>query len=162
MKDLSKIIESYKYIDIYVNENKTGTIKDYIGKETGYVSSYKNSIKFTQALVDHGMYHDASEGATLYPDGRLIFFLQFKDVVHICRFFTEFYKFEDKFTGEDELHDGAWHLYFDVHGDPLTGVEGKFARFHLIYNAKSNDLDEIDKALDKILEQINKSKISST
>lgn len=165
MKSINEIVEHHRLIETYVNENKTGETIDSIvksqdstPKKIGYVSEYGRSIEFTNKLVEHGMYHEPNEGATLYPDGRLIFFLSFKDVVQLCRFMVEF-KYEDKFTGEDEIHDGKWHFYFDLHGDPLTGVDNKCARFHLIYCAKSKYIDEIDNALDDLIKQIDKSQI---
>ena len=44
MKSINEIIEGYQFIDTYVNENKTDTIKDIVSNEDiGYIKDYGKS-----------------------------------------------------------------------------------------------------------------------
>ena len=50
-------------------------------------------------------------------------------------------------------------MYFDIHGDPLTGVENKSTCWHLEYrckNGKGEKLETLDKAIDDLYKEISK------
>lgn len=127
--------------------------------ETHYVSDYKNSDKLLDVLRecnllenDHGM------GGTLYSSGWqgvLTYWLSFSDMSILCRFLVAFNDYIEKFT-YDKIHDGKWHMCFDIHDDPLTGVENKTTTFLLQYKSKTTELSEIDNAIDELCEQIKK------
>ena len=156
MKSINEIIESYQFIDTYVNENKTDTIKDIVSNEDiGYIKDYGKSLEVGQKINELDMY-DSKNGACLYSDGRLIFFMIFNDLSQMTKFFMTFYKYEDKFTGEENPKDGKWHLYFDAHGDPGTGIDDKHIKFNLCYNAKTNKISEIDNAINELIDLLNK------
>lgn len=150
-------------IDIlqYVNENKTGEIEEivdksyspYNGVKMGYIQSYGKSYQCGEIMNALQM-TESIPGATLYGDGRLIFFMTFNNFPMMVRFFMLFYKYEDKYTGESDPKDGKWHLYFDAHGDPGTGITNNNITFHLCYNAKTQKLSEIDKAIDEIYKRL--------
>lgn len=123
----------------------------------GYISNYEGSDVIGDLMYDLQLYHCKND-AVLYSDGRLVFFMVFKDIVTMCRFFMEFFHYEDKFTGEDNPKDGKWHLYFDAHGDPGTGIENKSITFHLIYDAKGNTIKEIDDAINGMIGRLSKRK----
>ena len=66
-----------------------------------------------------------------------------------------FDKYAEKFT-YDKVHDGQWHMSFDIHDDPLTGVDNKTVTYLLSYKSKTKELDEIDKAIDDLCEELKK------
>ena len=156
MINIDRYINEELIIESYVNKNKDGTIKNQISKEDiGYIKDYGNSLEVGQKMNELDMY-DSKDGACLYSDGRLIFFMVFKDLSQMTKFFMTFYKYEDKFTGEENPKDGKWHLYFDAHGDPGTGIDDKHIKFNLCYNAKSNKISEIDNAIQELNTLLNK------
>ena len=52
--------------------------------------------------------------------------------------------------------DNKWHLYFDIHGDPLTGVEYKTTCWHLEYRSKDRKLEKLDKAIEDFYNELDK------
>ena len=65
MKSINEIIESYQFIDTYVNENKTDTIKDIVSNEDiGYIKDYGKSLEVGQKINELDMY-DSKNGACL-------------------------------------------------------------------------------------------------
>jgi hypothetical protein len=52
--------------------------------------------------------------------------------------------------------DNKWHVYFDIHGDPMTGVEYKRTRWHLEYRSKDRKLENLDKAIDEFYVELEK------
>lgn len=133
------------------------TIKQLCDLTDGIIECYPGTDVIGDFMYDLQLYQEKSS-ATLYSDGRLVFFMTFKDVVTMCRFFMEFFHYEDKFTGEDNPKDGKWHFYFDAHGDPGTGIDNKSITFHLIYNAKGNSIKEIDDAVNNMIARLAKKK----
>ena len=135
--DILKVLISYNPW-WKTNEVPTDTIKDIVSNEDiGYIKDYGKSLEVGQKINELDMY-DSKNGACLYSDGRLIFFMVFNDLSQMTKFFMTFYKYEDKFTGEENPKDGKWHLYFDAHGDPGAGIDDKHIKFNLCYNAKTN------------------------
>ena len=127
--------------------------------ETHYVSDYGDSSRLLDVLRDCGLIEkDHGDGGVLYPNGYngvLTYWLSFSDMPTLCKFLVAFDKYAEKFT-YDKVHDGAWHMCFDIHDDPLTGVDNKTTTFLLQYKSKTKELNEIDKAIDDLCEEIKK------
>lgn len=153
----SQINQTKKNIVNLAMSEGTYTIKQLCELTGGTVDCYPGTDVIGDLMHDLQLYH-AKNHAMLYSDGRLVFFMTFKDVVTQCRFFMEFFHYEDKFTGEDNPKDGNWHLYFDAHVDPGTGITNKSITFHLIYNAKGNSIKEIDEAVNNMIARLAKKK----
>ena len=47
-------------------------------------------------------------------------------------------------------------MSFDIHDDPLTGVDNKTVTYLLSYKSKTKELGEIDKAIDDLCEELKK------
>lgn len=126
--------------------------------QTHYVSEYKDSRKLIQVLRDNellGQQHGT--GGTLYDsDGKgvLVYWLKFKDCALLCRFLVTFDKYAEKYT-YDKVHDGKWHMSFDIHDDPLIGVEDHSVTYYLIYKSKTENLSEIDDAINTMCDMVN-------
>ena len=56
----------------------------------------------------------------------------------------------------DRNLDNKWHVYFDIHGDPMTGVDNKSTCWHLEYRCKDRKLEKLDVALDEFYEELEK------
>ena len=101
-----------------------------------------------------GYIREYGNGGTLYDDGRLIFWLNFKDTAKVQKFFLYFFEYEDKVEFGHEENDGKWHLMFDSHDDPGARVEEGVCLFLLQYFAETGKLSEVDGALEDILFKI--------
>lgn len=125
--------------------------------ETHYVSDYGDSSRLLDVLRECGLLEkDHGDGGVLYPNGWqgvLMYWLSFSDMSTLCKFLVAFDEYAEKFT-YDKVHDGKWHMCFDIHDDPLTGVDNKTTTFLLQYKSKTKELDEIDKAIDDLCEKI--------
>lgn len=142
------------------NKDEYDTVKQITkDTETHYVSDYGDSSRLLDVLREVGLLEkDHGDGGVLYPDGWqgvLTYWLSFSDMATLCKFLVAFDKYAEKFT-YDKVHDGKWHMCFDIHDDPLTGVENKTTTFLLQYKSKTKELDEIDKAIDDLCEEIKK------
>ena len=127
--------------------------------ETHYVSDYGDSKRLLDVLRECNLLEeDLGMGGTLYSSGWqgvLTYWLTFKDMAVLCRFLVAFNKYAEVFT-YDKVHDGKWHMCFDIHDDPLTGVDSKTTTFLLQYKSKSTELSEIDYAIDELCGEIKK------
>lgn len=127
--------------------------------ETHYVSDYGDSSRLLDVLRECRLLEkDHGDGGTLYPNGWqgvLTYWLSFSDMSILCRFLVAFNKYAEQFS-YDKVKDGKWHMCFDIHDDPLTGEENKTTTFLLQYKSKTTELDEIDKAIDDLCEEIKK------
>lgn len=153
-KDGAKITNS---VD---NRDEYDTVKQITkDTETHYVSDYGDSSRLLDTLRELGLLEkDHGDGGVLYPDGWqgvLTYWLSFSDVVPLCKFLVAFDKYAEKFS-YDKVHDGQWHMSFDIHDDPLTGVDNKTVTYLLSYKSKTKELDEIDKAIDDLCEELKK------
>lgn len=134
------------------------TVKDITSDvEIGYVSDYGDSSKLLDILRKCNLLeNDHGDGGVLYKNGwygTLTYWLSFSDMSTLCRFLVAFNKYADTFT-YDKIHDGKWHMCFDIHDDPLTGVDSKTTTFLLQYFSKTTKLDEINKAINDLCEEI--------
>lgn len=127
--------------------------------ETHYVDNYGNSGKLLETLRKCNLLEkDRGDGGVLYQNGWqgiLTYWLRFSRMDVLCRFLVAFNKYAEKYSYE-KVHDGQWHMSFDVHDDPLTGVDNKTVTYLLQYKSKTTKLDEIDKAVDTLCEEIEK------
>ena len=127
--------------------------------ETHYVSDYGDSSRLLDTLRELGLLEkDHGDGGVLYPSGWqgvLTYWLSFSDIPTLCKFLVAFDKYAEKFT-YDKVHDGKWHMCFDIHDDPLTGVDNKTVTYLLSYKSNTKELDEIDKAIDYLCEELKK------
>lgn len=166
MKRLSFIIEKgikkggAKITNSVDNTNEYDTVKQITkDTETHYVSDYGDSARLLDTMRELGLLEkDHGMGGTLYSSGWqgvLTYWLSFSDVVPLCKFLVAFDKYAEKFS-YDKVHDGKWHMCFDIHDDPLTGVDNKTVTYLLSYKSKTKELDEIDKAIDDLCEELKK------
>ena len=127
--------------------------------ETHYVSDYGDSSRLLDTLRELGLLEkDHGDGGVLYPSGWqgvLTYWLSFSDMPTLCKFLVAFDKYAEKFDYE-KVHDGKWHMCFDIHDDPLTGVDNKTVTYLLSYKSNTKELDEIDKAIDNLCEELKK------
>lgn len=127
--------------------------------KTHYVSDYGDSVRLLDVLKECNLLEkNKGDGGTLYPNGWqgvLTYWLTFSDMSILCRFLVAFNKYAEQFT-YDKVKDGKWHMSFDIHDDPLTGEENKTTTFLLQYKSKTTELDEFDKAIDELCEEIKK------
>ena len=123
-------------------------------ESVGYIQEYGKSGEICRKLEEIG-FVDSVDGGTLYDDGRLIFWLNFKDTAKVQKFFLYFFEYEDKVEFGHEENDGKWHLMFDSHDDPGARVEEGVCLFLLQYFAETGKLSEVDGAIEDILFKIN-------
>lgn len=125
--------------------------------ETHYVSNYGESYKLIDMLCKYDLLEeDHKSSAALYPDGKfgkLTYWLTFSDMSVLCRFLVGFNDIIEQYAYK-KIHDGKWHLAFDIHDDPMTGVENKTVTFLLEYKSKTDNLKEINDAIDDLCEKI--------
>jgi len=164
MKRLSYIIEKgiekggAKITNSVDNTDEYDTVKQITqDTETHYVSDYGDSSRLLDTMRELGLLEkDHGDGGVLYPNGLqgiLTYWLSFSNMPTLCRFLVAFDKYAEKFS-YDKVHDGQWHMCFDIHDDPLTGVDNKTVTYLLQYKSKTKDLDEIDKAIDDLCEEL--------
>ena len=136
-------------------EKKDTEISRLCDKESvGYIQEYGKSGEISRKLEEIG-FVDSVDGGTLYNDGRLIFWLNFKDTAKVQKFFLYFFEYEDKVEFGHEENDGKWHLMFDSQDDPGARVEEGVCLFLLQYFAETGKLSEVDGAIEDILFKIN-------
>ena len=147
-------------VDNRDNYNKVSQITN--DTETHYVSNYGDSSKLLDVLRRCKLLeNDHGDGGVLYKSGWcgvLTYWLTFSRMDVLCRFLVAFNKYAEQYNYAENKnrHDGQWHMAFDIHDDPLTGVDNKTVTYLLQYESKSNELDEIDKAVDELVEEIEK------
>ena len=167
MKKLSDIFEKSiksneakitNQVDDYSKYNTINELCDSV--DTHYISNYKDSNKIRKVLVEKNLIEPIEsnndyEGAVLYKGGHLVYFFWFYKMEYLCAFLVYMHKYLEVFDYHKTL-DNKWHLYFDIHGDPLTGVENKSTCWHLEYRCKDRKLENLDKAIDEFYEELNK------
>lgn len=135
-------------------ERKDTEIARLCSKEsTDYIREYGKSEEICKKLREIG-FVDGAEGGTLYDDGRLIFWLTFKEAVKVQKFFLYFFEYEDKVDFGHEEPDGKWHLMFDSHDDPGARIDDGVCQFLFEYFAESGKLSEVDGAIEEIISKI--------
>ena len=142
------------------NRNEYDTVAQITNDtDTQYVDNYGNSYKLLDTLRKCNLLeNDHGDGGVLYKNGWqgvLTYWLTFSRMDILCRFLVAFNKYAEKFSYE-KVRDGQWHMSFDIHDDPLTGVDNKTVTYLLEYKSKTTKLDEIDKAVDELCEEIEK------
>lgn len=170
MKKISELInESAIKID---GAEKTNQVDDYskfntINKlcdsvDVHYISNYKDTSKIKDILFKKNLIEAPDEGrnkgydgGTLYKGGHLVFFFWFHKMEYLCAFLVFMHKYLEVFDYNRKL-DNKWHLYFDIHGDPLTGVEYKTTCWHLEYRSKDRSLEKLDKAIEDFYNELDK------
>ena len=143
--------------------NKYNTINELCDSvETHYISNYKDSNKIRKILAEKKLIepldskqNDNYSGAVLYKGGHLVYFFWFHKMEYLCAFLVYMHKYLEIFDYDSNL-DNKWHLYFDIHGDPMTGVERKSTCWHLEYRCKDRKLENLDKAIDEFYEELEK------
>ena len=147
-------------VDDYSKFNTINELCDSV--ETKYISNYKDSNKIRKVLAEKNLIepldskqNDNYTGAVLYKGGHLIYFFWFHKMEYLCAFLVHMHKYLEIFDYHSKL-DNKWHLYFDIHGDPLTGVENKSTCWHLEYRCKDRKLENLDKAIDDFYNELDK------
>lgn len=141
-----------------VDYSKYNTINELCDSmKPNYDSNYKDSNKISKKLYDlHLIEEDQKEiGGVLYNGGHLIYFFEFHKMEYLCAFLVYMHKYLEIFDYHSKL-DNKWHVYFDIHGDPMTGVEYKRTRWHLEYRSKDRKLEKLDNAIDEFYEELEK------
>ena len=170
MKRLSNIITK-KHINESANKaeknkidySKYNTINELCDSvETHYIDNYKESNKIKKVLLEKNLIEPLDskqnkdyEGGVLYKGGHLVYFFWFHKMEYLCAFLVHMHKYLEIFDYHKTL-DNKWHLYFDIHGDPLTGVENKSTCWHLEYRCKDRKLENLDKAIDDFYNELDK------
>ena len=147
-------------VDDYSKFNTINELCDSV--ETHYIDNYKDSNKIRKILAEKKLIepldskqNDNYSGAVLYKGGHLVYFFWFHKMEYLCAFLVYMHKYLEIFDYDDNL-DNKWHLYFDIHGDPMTGVERKSTCWHLEYRSKDRKLEKLDKAIDEFYEELEK------
>jgi hypothetical protein len=142
-------------VDDYSKFNTINELCDSV--ETHYINNYKDSNKISQKLYElHLIEEDQKEtSGVLYRGGRLLYFFYFKKMEYLCAFLVYLHKYLEVFDYDRNL-DNKWHVYFDIHGDPLTGVEYKTTCWHLEYRSKDRSLKKLDKAIEDFYNELDK------
>ena len=146
-----------------IDYSKYNTINELCDSvETHYIKNYKDSKKILQILREKNLIEPTEsglnkdyDGGVLYKGGHLLFFLWFHKMEYLCAFLVYMHKYLEVFDYDKKL-DNKWHLYFDIHGDPLTGVDNKSTCWHIEYRCKDRKLENLDKAIDDFCEELNK------
>lgn len=142
-------------VDDYSKFNTINELCD--STETHYISHYKDSDKISKKLYElHLIEEDQKEtGGVLYKGGRLLYFFYFHKMEYLCAFLVYMHKYLEIFDYDRNL-DNKWHVHFDIHGDPMTGVDNKSTCWHLEYRSKDRKLEKLDKAIDEFYEELEK------
>lgn len=125
--------------------------------ETHYINNYKDSDKISKKLFElHLIEEDQKEiPGVLYKGGRLLYFFHFHKMEYLCAFLVYMHKYLEIFDYDRNL-DNKWHVYFDIHGDPMTGVDNKSTCWHLEYRSKDRKLEKLDAAIDEFYQELEK------
>lgn len=142
-------------VDDYSKFNTINELCDSV--ETHYISNYKDSNKISQKLFElHLIEEDQKETpGVLYKGGRLLYFFYFKKMEYLCAFLVYLHKYLEVFDYDRNL-DNKWHLHFDIHGDPMTGVDNKSTCWHLEYRSKDRKLEKLDDAINDFYQELEK------
>jgi len=170
MKKISELInesaikidgaEKTNQVDDYSKFNTINELCDSV--DTHYISNYKGTSKIKDILFKKNLIeapdkgrNKGYDGGTLYKGGHLVFFFWFHKMEYLCAFLVFMHKYLEVFDYNRKL-DNKWHLYFDIHGDPLTGVEYKTTCWHLEYRSKDRSLEKLDKAIEDFYNELDK------
>lgn len=170
MKKISELInesaikidgaEKTNQVDDYSKFNTINELCDSV--DTHYISNYKDTSKIKDILFKKNLIEAPDEGrnkgydgGTLYKGGHLVFFFWFHKMEYLCAFLVFMHKYLEVFDYNKKL-DNKWHVYFDIHGDPLTGVEYKTTCWHLEYRSKDRSLEKLDKAIEDFYNELDK------
>ena len=142
-------------VDDYSKFNTINELCDSV--ETHYISNYKDSNKISQKLFDLHLIEDDQKETpgVLYKGGRLLYFFYFHKMEYLCAFLVYMHKYLEIFDYDRNL-DNKWHVYFDIHGDPMTGVDNKSTCWHLEYRSKDRKLEKLDAAIDEFYQELEK------
>ena len=142
-------------VDDYSKFNTINELCDSV--ETHYINNYKDSNKISQKLFElHLIEEDQKEtSGVLYRGGRLLYFFHFKKMEYLCAFLVYLHKYLEVFDYDRNL-DNKWHVYFDIHGDPMTGVDNKSTCWHLEYRCKDRKLEKLDAAINDFYQELEK------
>lgn len=170
MKKISELInesaikidgaEKTNQVDDYSKFNTINELCDSV--DAHYISNYKDTSKIKDILFKKNLIEAPDEGrnkgydgGTLYKGGHLVFFFWFHKMEYLCAFLVFMHKYLEVFDYNKKL-DNKWHVYFDIHGDPLTGVEYKTTCWHLEYRSKDRSLKKLDKAIEDFYNELDK------
>ena len=152
--------EKTNQVDDYSKFNTINELCDSV--DTHYISNYKDTSKIKDILFKKNLIEAPDEGrnkgydgGTLYKGGHLVFFFWFHKMEYLCAFLVFMHKYLEVFDYNKKL-DNKWHVYFDIHGDPLTGVENKTTCWHLEYRSKDRSLEKLDKAIEDFYNELDK------
>lgn len=147
-------------VDDYSKYNTINELCDSV--ETHYIDNYKDSNKIRKILAEKKLIepldskqNENHNGAVLYKGGRLVYFFWFHKMEYLCAFLVYMHKYLEIFDYDSNL-DNKWHVYFDIHGDPMTGVDNKSTCWHLEYRSKDRKLEKLDAAIDEFYEELEK------
>lgn len=142
-------------VDDYSKYNTINELCDSV--DVGYISKYKDSNKISKKLFELNLIEDDQKdtGGVLYKGGRLLYFFYFHKMEYLCAFLVMMHKYLEIFD-YNRILDNKWHVYFDIHGDPLTGIDNKSTCWHLEYRSKDRKLEKLDAAIDEFYEELNK------
>ena len=142
-------------VDDYSKFNTINELCDSV--ETHYISHYKDSNKISKKLYELNLIEkdQKNTGGVLYKGGHLVYFFYFHKMEYLCAFLVYMHKYLEIFDYDRNL-DNKWHVYFDIHGDPMTGVDNKSTCCHLEYRCKDRKLEKLDAALNEFYEELEK------